>query len=147
MPSALDLRLDAAYNLITGPGGPIEVGTIERDGRTLPFIANAPTNLTDYIAFFSAQHGDATFLVEGNERLSFAQTFAAARKVAAGLIEGHGVQRGDRVALAMRNANAWCITYLGIVMAGGWATLLHGWWQGAAQNGSGSGRGRVCQYV
>src|SRR3546814_17474413 len=80
MPSALDLRLDAAYNLITGPGGPIEVGTIERDGRTLPFIANAPTNLTDYIAFFSAQHGDATFLVEGTERLSFAQTFAAARR-------------------------------------------------------------------
>src|SRR3546814_1451439 len=31
----------------------------------------------------------------------------------------------------MRNANAWCITYLGIVMAGGCATLLNGWWQGA----------------
>jgi len=131
MPSALDLRLDAAYNLITGPGGPIEVGTIEQDGRTLPCIANAPANLADYIAFFSAQHGDATFLVEGNERLSFAQTWAAARKVAAGLIEGYGVARGDRVAIAMRNANAWCVTYLGILMAGGCATLLNGWWQGA----------------
>src|SRR3546814_18490846 len=93
MPSALDLRLDAAYKLITGPGGPIEVRTIEQDGRTLPYISNAPTNLTDYIAFFSAQHGDATFLVEGNERLSFARTWAAARKVAAGLIEGYGVGR------------------------------------------------------
>src|SRR3546814_8417389 len=93
MTSALDLRLEAAYNLITGPGGPIEVGTIERAGRTLPFIAHAPTNLTDYIAFFSAQHGDAPFLVEGNERLRFTQTFAAARQVAAGLHEGHGVPR------------------------------------------------------
>ncbi len=130
MPSALDLRLDAAYNLITGPGGPIQVGTVERFGSQLPFIVNAPTNLADYFAFFAAQHGDATFLVEGDERLSFAQVYAAARQVAAGLIEGHGVQRGDRVAIAMRNANAWCVAYVGILLAGGCATLLNGWWQG-----------------
>ena len=131
MPSALDLRLDTAYDLITGPGGPIAVGSVERFGRELPFITNAPTNLADYVAYFSALHGDATFLVEGNERLSFAEAHAAARKVAAALIDGHGVQRGDRVAIAMRNANAWCVTYLGVLLAGGCATLLNGWWQGS----------------
>ncbi len=130
MPSALDLRLDAAYNLITGPGGPIQVGSVERFGQQLPFITNAPTNLADYVAFFAAQHGDATFLVEGDERLSFKQVYVAARQVAAGLIDGHGVQRGDRVGLAMRNANAWCVAYIGILLAGGCATLLNGWWQG-----------------
>jgi acyl-CoA synthetase (AMP-forming)/AMP-acid ligase II len=131
MPSALDLRLEAAYNLITGPGGPIQVGSVERFGHQLPFISNAPTNLADYVAFFAAQHGDATFLVEGDERLSFKQVYAAARRVAAGLIDSHGVQRGDRVAIAMRNANAWCVSYIGILLAGGCATLLNGWWQGA----------------
>ncbi|MBJ7440096.1 MAG: acyl--CoA ligase [Sphingopyxis sp.] len=130
MPSALDLRLEAAYNLITGPGGPIQVGSVERFGQQLPFITNAPTNLADYVAFFAAQHGDATFLVEGEERLSFKQVYLAARQVAAGLIEGHGVQRGDRIGLAMRNANAWCVAYIGILLAGGCATLLNGWWQG-----------------
>ena len=130
MPSALDLRLEAAYNLITGPGGPIQVGSVERFGRQLPFITNAPTNLADYVAFFAMQHGDATFLVEGDERLSFKQVYMAARQVAAGLIEGHGVKRGDRVGLAMRNANAWCVSYIGILLAGGCATLLNGWWQG-----------------
>jgi long-chain acyl-CoA synthetase len=130
MPSALDLRLEAAYNLITGPGGPIQLGTVERFGHQLPFISNAPTNLADYVAFFAAQHGDATFLVEGDERLSFKQVYMAARQVAVGLVEGHGVQRGDRVGLAMRNANAWCVSYIGILMAGGCATLLNGWWQG-----------------
>jgi len=130
MPSALDLRLETAYNLITGPGGPIQVGFVERFGRQLPFIANAPTNLADYVAFFAAQHGDATFLVEGDERLSFKQVYAAARQFAAGLVDGHGVQRGDRVGLAMRNANAWCVSYIGILLAGGCATLLNGWWQG-----------------
>jgi acyl-CoA synthetase (AMP-forming)/AMP-acid ligase II len=130
MPSALDLRLEAAYNLITGPGGPIQVGSVERFGRQLPFITNAPTNLADYVAYFAMQHGDATFLVEGDERLSFKQVYMAARQVAAGLVEGYGVQRGARVGLAMRNANAWCVTYIGILMAGGCATLLNGWWQG-----------------
>ena len=130
MPSALDLRLEAAYNLITGPGGPIQVGSVERFGRQLPFITNAPTNLADYVAYFAMQHGDATFLVEGDERLSFKQVYMAARQVAAGLIEGFGVERGDRVGLAMRNANAWCVAYIGILMAGGCATLLNGWCQG-----------------
>jgi len=130
MPSALDLRLEAAYDLITGPGGPIQVGSIEKNGRELPFITNAPSNLVDYVAFFCAQHGDATFLVEGNERLSFSQVYAAARKVAAGLVDGYGVKRGDRVGIAMRNANAWCVAYVGVLMAGGCATLLNGWWQG-----------------
>ncbi|MDK2759841.1 MAG: acyl--CoA ligase [Sphingopyxis sp.] len=130
MPSALDLRLEAAYNLITGPGGPIQVGSAERFGHQLPIITTAPTNLADYVAFFAAQHGDATFLVEGDERLSFKQVYMAARQVAAGLVEGYGVQRGDRVGLAMRNANAWCVSYIGILMAGGCATLLNGWWQG-----------------
>jgi len=130
MPSALDLRLEAAYNLITGPGGPIQVGSVERFGRQLPFITNAPTNLADYVAYFAMQHGDATFLVEGDERLSFKQVYMAARQVAAGLVEGYGVQRGDRVGLAMRNANAWCVSYIGILLAGGCATLLNGWWQG-----------------
>ena len=130
MPSALDLRLEAAYNLITGPGGPIQVGSVERFGRQLPFITNAPTNLADYVAYFAMQHGDATFLVEGDERLSFKQVYMAARQVAAGLVDGYGVQRGDRVGLAMRNANAWCVTYIGILLAGGCATLLNGWWQG-----------------
>ena len=129
MPSALDLRLQAAYDIITGPGGMITLGTTQRYGRDLPFIANAPSNIADYMAYFCHMHGDATFLVEGSERLSFKQFYGAARAVAMGLVANHGVQKGDRVGIAMRNANSWCVVYAGIVMAGGCATLLNGWWQ------------------
>lgn len=129
MPSALDLRLQAAYESITGPGGMITVGTTQRYGREMPFIANAPGNLADYMAYFCHMHGDATFLVEGDERLSYKQFYAAARAVAMGLVAKHGVQKGDRVGIAMRNATSWCVVYAGILMAGGCATLLNGWWQ------------------
>src|SRR3546814_16548540 len=88
MPSALDLRLEAAYQLITGPGGPIQVGTIEKNGRELPFITNAPSNLVDYVAFFCAQHVAATFMVEGHERMVFTHASYAARQVAAGRVQG-----------------------------------------------------------
>ena len=77
-----------------------------------------------------AQHGDATFLVDGELRLSFAETHALARRMAAGLIARHGVQRGNRVGIAARNSANWIIAYMAVLMAGGCATLLNGWWTG-----------------
>ncbi len=129
MPSVLDMHLEAAYQKITGEGGQIKLGEIERGGVVMPFIANAPATLTDYIGHFCMTHGDATFLVEGEERLSFKQYYGLARQVAAALVDGHGIQRGDRVGIAMRNANGWAVVYAGILLAGGCATLLNGWWQ------------------
>jgi len=130
MPSALDLRIKSAVDRMVADGAPFALTGIERFGRTLPMIAAAPPSLAHYFAHFCAQHGDTTFLVAGDERLSFAQTYAAARKVAGALVEGYGVKRGDRVGIAMRNAPAWIVAYMGVLMAGGVATLLNGWWQG-----------------
>ena len=130
MPSALDVRIEQAVARLTAPGAPLAVGAIERFGVTLPMIATAPPTLAAYFQHFCAQHGDTIFLVEGAERLSFAETWAAARDVAGALVEGWGVQRGDRVGIAMRNAPAWIVSYMGVILAGGVATLLNGWWQG-----------------
>ena len=40
------------------------------------------------------------------------------------------MQKGDRIGIAARNSANWIIAYMAIVMAGGVATLLNGWWQG-----------------
>ncbi|MBK6296882.1 MAG: acyl--CoA ligase [Sphingomonadales bacterium] len=131
MPSELDLRLEKATAELTSADGPMPLTTFRQHGVDLPMIAAAPPALTHYFAYFSAQHGEATFLVDGEERLSYAQTYAAARKVAGALIEGYAVRRGDRIGIAMRNAPSWVVLYMAILMAGGCATLLNGWWQGA----------------
>jgi long-chain acyl-CoA synthetase len=130
MPSVLDTRMDAVTTRLTGSGGAMPVSTVEIGGIKLPMIAVAPPALSHYFAYFCAQHGDKEFLVDGDERLSFAQVYAAADKVAKALVSGHGVRRGDRVGIAARNAPSWIILYMGILMAGGVATLLNGWWQG-----------------
>lgn len=129
MASELDRRLLQANATLTGEGGPFPLGATMRDGVEIPYILTAPPTLIEYFAHFCAQHGDKTFLVDGEERLSFAQAHALAVRVAKGLLERHGVARGDRIGIAMRNASAWVIAYMAVTMAGGIATLLNGWWQ------------------
>ncbi|MBX9796475.1 class I adenylate-forming enzyme family protein [Sphingomonas sp.] len=131
MPSLLDQQMDAVLAALTAPGGQMPVVTTTRDGRDYPMIAAAPPALTYYFAHFCAEHHNKTFLVAGEERLSFAEVYAIAGQVARALVDGHGVQRGDRVGIAMRNSPSWIALYMGILMAGGVATLLNGWWQTA----------------
>jgi len=122
--------MDVITAKLTGAGGPMAIGMVEQDGRMLPVITTAPPSLPDYFAHFCAQHADTEFLVAGDERLTFAETYARARDVAAALIACHGVESGDHVGIAARNAPAWIVLYMGILMAGGVATLFNGWWQG-----------------
>lgn len=129
MRTPLDERMDATMAALTGPGGMLALGTTERDGRSYPIIAAAPPSLPYYFAHYCQEHADKTFLVSGDERLTFAQTYAAATAVAQALIAAHGLNKGDRVGIAMRNSPSWIVLYMGIVMAGGVATLLNGWWQ------------------
>ena len=128
MPSMLDQRMDAMMAAVTAPGGQLPLSTVTRYGRALPVIAAAPPTLGAYFAHFAAEHAGATFLVAGDERLTFAEVHAAATGVAHALV-ARGVAKGDRVGIAMRNSPSWIALYMGIVMAGGIATLLNGWWQ------------------
>ncbi len=129
MPSKLDLRMDAALAALTGAGAPLALGSVTVGGTDLPLITGVPQTLPPYFAHYCAEHADKTFLVAGEERLSFATVYAAAAQVAHALVARHGVQPGDRVGIAMRNSPSWIVLYMGIVMAGGVATLLNGWWQ------------------
>ncbi len=130
MATELDLEISATMDQLTAAGGPLTTVPFRRFDRDLPMLAMAPSNLADYFAHFCNQHGDATFLVDGDIRISFAEAYTAARVAAGGLIAGHHVAKGDRVGIAARNSANWIIAYMAILMAGGCATLLNGWWQG-----------------
>jgi long-chain acyl-CoA synthetase len=129
MRTTLDERMDATMAALTGPGGMLALGEAERGGRRYPIIAATPPALPHYFAHYCHEHADKTFLVAGDERLTFAAVYAAARTVAGALVATHRVAKGDRVGIAMRNSPSWIVLYMGILMAGGVATLLNGWWQ------------------
>jgi len=126
MPSEMDRSLKRHLEAALAPGGPLELTTIERFGTELPAFRHAHPSLAQYFAFYCQLHAQTTFLVDGEIRLTFAETFAAARALAGGLVEGHGVQKGDRIAIAARNSANWCVAYVAAILAGGCATLLNG---------------------
>ena len=130
MPSELDLAIEATITRLMENDGPLTVSYVEKFGVQLPMLTKAPTNVADYLAFFCATHGDKEFLVDGACRLTFAECYSAARVLAGGLVDGRTLQKGDRVGIAARNSANWIIAYMAIIMAGGVATLLNGWWQG-----------------
>jgi acyl-CoA synthetase (AMP-forming)/AMP-acid ligase II len=128
MRTELDQKMDAVMAAMTGEGGQLPLAQVERFGRQLPYIAAAPPTLNAYFQHFGAQHADTEFLIAGDERLTYGQIVAAAQKVARGLV-AEGVNKGDRVGIAARNSPSWIVLYMGILMAGGVASLLNGWWQ------------------
>ncbi|MFM5918493.1 MAG: class I adenylate-forming enzyme family protein [Novosphingobium sp.] len=130
MTTELDKSLESIVTRITAPGELLETDKIERFGRTLPILKNAPPTLSAYFEHFCAQHGDTEFLVDGDIRTTFAQVHAAAREVAGALVAGQGIEKGDRVGIAARNSTIWIVAYMGVLMAGGVACLLNGWWSG-----------------
>lgn len=125
MLSELDRRYDAAIAAVTGAGGKVEVRPDEH-GRMIP--AQLPGALPAFFDFFCTVNAATEAVVAGDERLTFADLNARATTLAKSLA-GAGIAKGDRVAIAMRNCPAWIVSYMGIVKAGGVATLINGWWE------------------
>ena len=130
MPTQLDNALEAIMTKLTEEGQPFHTTLLERDGVEMPNFTNAPPTLAHYFAHFCNEHKDVPFIVDGDIRLTFGETYAAAVCVAESLATQHGVEKGDRVGIAARNSANWMIAYMGIAMAGGCVTLLNGFWSG-----------------
>ena len=130
MPTQLDSDIHRITAAVTQPDQMFALKTAMRRGMEMPAFVNAPPTLSHYFAHFCAQHRDTLFLVDGDQRLTFGEVHAAAQRVADGLATRHGIRKGDRVGIAARNSANWIIAYMGVIMAGGCATLLNGWWTG-----------------
>jgi long-chain acyl-CoA synthetase len=126
MPSDLDRKYDAVLAAVTGPGGRIQLGEDE-NGRVI--VANLPPTLPGLFDAFCALHGETEAVVADGERIKFRELNEQATRLAKALVSGWGIEKGDRVAIAMRNAPAWIVSYMAVLKAGGIATLLNGWWQ------------------
>lgn len=109
-------QTDPIFAAVTGPDSPFEIG--DRDGMRV-FVA-APTDL-GLLIDSARRHGDKTFIVEGERRLSFNDVFALRDALAAEL----RISRGDRVAICMKNRAEWMIGFLAIIRAGGVAALIN----------------------
>ncbi|MEZ5680743.1 MAG: class I adenylate-forming enzyme family protein [Erythrobacter sp.] len=130
MPTQLDKDIDRITQAVTAPGQMFELTQVQRRGVAMPAFKNAPPSIAHYFAHFANEHKDTPFIVDGESRMTYGEAYAAAAKVAHGLATKQGIRKGDRVGIAARNSTNWILAYMGILMAGGCATLLNGWWTG-----------------
>ena len=118
-----------AHALLTRPGAPFEMEEIAIRGVNTRVWKNAPPTLRE-VFLQGRSHGDKIFLVYENDRASF-EAFAKAALAIADELTRHGVRKGDRVVIAMRNLPEWPAAFFGALLAGAIATPLNAWWTGA----------------
>ncbi len=122
------LSLGEIESLLCAPGGKFEYETVTIGGVPTKVWTHAPANLAE-IARLGAAHGDATFIVYEDERVSFDAWFRAVAAMAA-YLQSLGVSKGDRVALAMRNLPEWPVTFFAVTVLGAICVPLNAWWTG-----------------
>jgi len=114
---------------LTAPGQMFEMEEVKI--RDLPYRVwkNAPPSLRTVLEL-SRGYGERTFLVYEDERTSFEEHFRQAATLAQRLIDHYGVEKGDRVAIAMRNFPEWAVAFWAAAATGAVVVPLNAWWTG-----------------
>jgi acyl-CoA synthetase (AMP-forming)/AMP-acid ligase II len=123
------LSLAQAQGLLTAPGAPFEMESVDIRGVPTRVWKNAPPSLR-VIAQLVRAYGAREFTVHEDERVSFEANYRATCHIARRLVE-LGVEKGDRVALAMRNLPEWPAIFFAAASIGAIVVPLNAWWTGS----------------
>ena len=117
-----------AHAMLTAPGMPFEMETLDIRGIPTRTWKNVPPTLRD-VFLAGRAHGDKVFLVHEDERVTF-EAFARATLVLAARLQSDGIAKGDRVAVVMRNLPEWPVSFFAAQLCGAIVTPLNAWWTG-----------------
>ncbi len=97
---------------------PFDDSGVERDDEGVARYAGRPASLVEMLRASVERDASATAVLEvGRRQLSYGELWERSAKVAGGL-RGHGVQRGDRVAIRMANGIDWVLAFFGAQLLG-----------------------------
>ena len=115
--------------VMTAPGAKFEMEEKVINGIRLRIYKHAPLTLRD-VVLNSKQWDFREYLVFEDERITYAAHYKAVAHLARRLREDFGVQKGDRVAVVMRNYPQWAVGFWAALAIGAIATPLNSWWTG-----------------
>ncbi len=116
----------AAIAAVTAPGQPYELQTMDVAGLTQRVYVNAPPTLRD---LYEQNLSDNDFLVYEDERLTYAEGYREAARIAHVLVHQYGIGRGDRVAISMRNYPEWIVAFKAVTSLGAIVVAMNALWQ------------------
>ncbi|MFK7730117.1 MAG: class I adenylate-forming enzyme family protein [Pseudomonadales bacterium] len=117
---------DEALAALTGAGQAFELVQRTIDDVPYTMYAHSPATLLE-VYRAAEQHGNREFLVYEKENWSFEQLMQQAWSLAAALEHQHGIARGDRVGIAMRNYPEWLSAFIAITSMGAVAVPINSW--------------------
>jgi long-chain acyl-CoA synthetase len=115
------------HALLTAPPSMFEMEEADVFGTRLRVWKYAPVSLR-VILEASRARGDVPFIVYEDEVLTFEEHFRAVAHLATLLVERYDVEKGDRVAIAMRNFPEWSIAFWAATAIGAVVVPLNAWW-------------------
>lgn len=116
---------------LSGEGAPWAVENTTIDGIDYKFYPGAPKTLAELLDQGRNHDENAEFLIYQDERITFGEFFTRADALASQLQTELNLQKGDRVAIAMRNYPEWMIAFAASIYAGGVPVPLNSWGQAA----------------
>ena len=111
---------------VTRPGAFFEVGAESVRGVDYRVFRNGPATLAQLFA--GARDDESTFLVYEDQRWSFTETARHIDALAHALVHTFGVEKGDRVGIAMRNLPEWIVSFAAILSIGAVSVSFNAWW-------------------
>jgi long-chain acyl-CoA synthetase len=114
---------------LTAPGGPAELREAVVRGVPLRVHVTSPQVLRD-VHDGTAAHGDRAYTVYDGERVTYAEHRARVAALAR-RYDGIGLQRGDRIAICLRNYPEWAPLCWAAWVSGLVVVPLNAWWQSA----------------
>ena len=122
------MSMDDVRAALTSPNARFEMEVVEIRGVPTRVWKNAPPTMRALVQL-SRTHGERLATIYEDERVGYGAQFRAIATLAADL-RAHGVAKGDRVAIAMRNLPEWPVAFFAITVLGGIAVPLNAWWTG-----------------
>jgi long-chain acyl-CoA synthetase len=119
-------QLKAAWAELTAEGAPFEFVTLPVRGVPVRAYKQA-LNSARELWLSTADFAERDYLVYGDERITYGQARRVTTSVAAWLV-AHGVARGDRIAIAMRNYPEWLLIYWAALSIGVAVVGMNAWW-------------------
>ncbi|PLW68949.1 class I adenylate-forming enzyme family protein [Pseudohalioglobus lutimaris] len=119
-----DIRAKKAE--LTAPGAFFEVEQLEIDGKQLTGFKHASLTTVELLNN-ARNHGELEFLVYEGERYSYARLFTEVDALAAQLQGDFEIEKGDRVAIAMRNNVEWMISCCAAILVGAVVVPINSW--------------------
>ncbi|MEM7637913.1 MAG: class I adenylate-forming enzyme family protein [Pseudomonadota bacterium] len=99
-------------------------------GVPMKIYVDAPPTIRTILELAEPQFGARDYLVYEDERVTFSAFTRAVEHFAKALRETYGVEKGDRVAVIMRNFPQWPVPFFAALSLGAIATPMNSWWTG-----------------